>query len=336
MAIQAPDLNQNALSKLQAKEQFPVVQEKKVEKINIAKGTIQEQVKLALEMMKDWETPVIKVSNINISNVDISKLSHYASNKSKYNLFNATLEFANAFSDNIKKFTWQDINKLNDYWKVEFYNIVQEFQENNPWVMLWKSNPYWKAIFEAVKVKNSEKKDFSLEKKILKELKLAIISSWVKHQITDLDKYYSHVYAREFLSQFKNIWNSKELEDILYNWQIEWTDKYWDNSISDFYELVWYIKKWEKVIESYIYDTIKEDLPNFYKQISQKEYSIFSKKFYIIIDKEEKVAEEKKKVTEKKKKVAEEKKKVAEKKKKVAEKEKRVKKARELLKRIWW
>jgi len=41
MALQALDLNQDALSKLQAQEQFPQVQEQRQEKVKIAKDTIQ-------------------------------------------------------------------------------------------------------------------------------------------------------------------------------------------------------------------------------------------------------------------------------------------------------
>ena len=69
MAIHTPDLNQDALNKLQAQEQFPQVQEKRVQQVEIAKDTIQWQVALALEMMKAWEVPKI----------DILKLPHYAS-----------------------------------------------------------------------------------------------------------------------------------------------------------------------------------------------------------------------------------------------------------------
>ena len=96
-------------------------------------------------------------------------------------------------------------------------------------------------------------------------------------------------YAREFLSQFKKQADYKELKEILYKWQIEWEKKYWKNSTSDFYELVWYIKKWEKNIETFIFDTLQEDVPNFYKSISSKKYSIFSKEFYNVIKNKEKV-----------------------------------------------
>jgi hypothetical protein len=41
MALQAPDLNQDALSKLEAQKQNPIVQEQRQERVKIARDTIQ-------------------------------------------------------------------------------------------------------------------------------------------------------------------------------------------------------------------------------------------------------------------------------------------------------
>jgi hypothetical protein len=40
MALQSPDLNQDALSKLEAQQKFPVVQKKRQEQAEIAKDTV--------------------------------------------------------------------------------------------------------------------------------------------------------------------------------------------------------------------------------------------------------------------------------------------------------
>jgi hypothetical protein len=40
MALQVPDLNQDALSKLEAQEQNPIVQEQRQEQAEIAKDTV--------------------------------------------------------------------------------------------------------------------------------------------------------------------------------------------------------------------------------------------------------------------------------------------------------
>jgi hypothetical protein len=41
MVLQAPDLNQDALSKLEAQQKFPIVQEQRQERVKIARDTIQ-------------------------------------------------------------------------------------------------------------------------------------------------------------------------------------------------------------------------------------------------------------------------------------------------------
>jgi len=197
-----PDLNQDALSKLQAKEQFPQVQEQKVEKIKIAKDTMRWQVSLALEMMKEWKTPVI----------DVSKLPHYASN---WPVTQEQLTISKISAD-----TFQDISKLSPKAQEEFIAIYKEFQRNNTWVMLGKSNPYWGNILKAVKIKNEITWDLGELKKWQEAINHAVVTHWIAHGLRGAE---SNVYRYfKYKIWFLEKVNNPELKELVLNWEKEY------------------------------------------------------------------------------------------------------------------
>jgi len=74
--------------------------------------------------------------------------------------------FASSLSTEIEQNTKVDVSKLSTNTKKEFTNIYTEIKKKNPKAELKTLDGYWKNILKAIKVKNSEKKDFTLEKKV--------------------------------------------------------------------------------------------------------------------------------------------------------------------------
>ena len=160
MAIHTPDLNQDALNKLQAQEQFPQVQEKKVQQVKIAKDTIQWQIALALEMAKKDQIPVI----------DLSKIPKLAWPVPVW------------YFDEVKENYWDETAKKYQEFASYFTDLVVEKKQNyiakrllwvfkNPW-----NSKAWDLFIKKLK-KYSNWKDVSQEK--LDELKELTDKMWV-------------------------------------------------------------------------------------------------------------------------------------------------------------
>ncbi len=283
MPFHAVDLNQDVLSKLQAQEQFPQVQEQKQEKVKIVKGTIQWQVSLALEMMKDWKTPVI----------DVSKLPQYASNwpvtKEQITISKISAE------------TFQDISKLSPKAQEEFIAIYNEFQKNNPWKMFWKSNPYWGAIKEAVEIKNEVTWNLQELEQWKKAIEKAVWQSWIAHnpRWVEWNVYNYFKYKLWFLERVED----NQLLDLVLKWEQEYTRnvRKWKDAM--FYKFLNYLTKIK--IRIFMTKALEKYSPNFYKELSnllltKKSKLVFSQEFYDIIKNEEKARknEEKAKLLE--------------------------------------
>ncbi len=115
MPIQAPDLNQDALNKLQAQEQFPQVQEQQVRKVEIAKDTIQWQVALALEMMKAWKTPVMNIKKYPLLAWSVPQ-GYFDSEKQENNL-----KYINNFLSQFEKQSdFEELKKIIYEWQNEW------------------------------------------------------------------------------------------------------------------------------------------------------------------------------------------------------------------------
>jgi len=270
MAIHSADLNQNALSKLQAQEQFPQVQEQKVEKVKIAKDTIQGQVSLALEMMKAWETPVI----------DVSKLPKLASN---WVVTKEQLELSQVSAD-----TFQDISKLSPKAQDEFIAIYKEFKKNNPWVMLGKSNPYWGNIFKAVDIKSKQTGDITELQAWQEAINHAVASHWINHWLRWAEaKVYRYFKSKiELLEKVSN----PELKQLILKWENEFLSNWWNSD--KFYYFV--NRLTGNKIRVFITKRLKKYSPNFYQELSNlllenESNLIFSKEFYSIIKWEERL-----------------------------------------------
>jgi len=273
MALQALDLNQDALSKLQAQEQFPQVQEQRQEKVKIAKDTIQWQVALALEMMKNWKTPKI----------DISKLPHYASN------WKVTPEqLKQSVIAQIKQETFQDISELSPKAQDEFIAIYNEFQKNNPWVMLGKSNPYWGNILKAVEIKNEITWDISELKKWQEAIEKSVSQAWIAHGLrwpeSKIYRYFK--YKIWFLEKV----NNPELKELVLKWEKEFIKNGWKS-----YKFYYFVNRLTgEKIRVFITKSLKKKSPDFYQELSnlllnKKSNLVFSNEFYSIIRNEEKV-----------------------------------------------
>ena len=267
MAVHSADLNQDALSKLEAEQKFPVVQEQEVEKVKIAKDTIQWQVSLALEMMKAWKTSVI----------DLSKLPHYADN---WPITKEQLELSKISAE-----TFQDISKLSPKAQDEFITIYNEFQRNNPSASLWKDNPYWKNIFEAVKIKNETIWDISELEEWKKEIKKAIDQVWISHWMRWAEaKVYRYFKSKiAFLWKIDNNFKQEVLEgekEFLESWRKNTSWYYWILSKFTTKKPIWLRIR-----------NMKKLAPNFYTKLSQEvlkdtEHKVFTKDLYDIIKNE--------------------------------------------------
>ena len=140
MAFQAGDLNQDTLSKLEAEQKFPQVQEKKVQQVKIAKDTIQWQIALALEMAKKDQIPVIDLSKIPklawpvpVWYFDEVKENYWDETAKKYQ------EFASYFTDLVVKEEQETISEdllavFNNPWDSEaWWFFIEDLEEFSNW-----------------------------------------------------------------------------------------------------------------------------------------------------------------------------------------------------------
>ncbi len=265
MAVHSADLNQDALSKLEAEQKFPQVQEQRIKLAELAKDTIKWQISQALEMMKNWETSV---------KIDLSILPHYADN------WPVTKE--QLILSKISAETFQDISKLSPKAQDEFIAIYNEFQKNNPWVMLGKSNPYWGAIFEAVKIKNGVSWDLWELKKWKQAIEEAVAQAWINHWLrwaeAKVERYFKSKIA--FLWKIDDTFKQEVLEgekEFLDSWRKNTSWYYWILSKFTTRKPIWLrIRNMKKIV------------PNFYTKLSKEvlkdtEHKVFTKDLYVIM-----------------------------------------------------